>query len=61
VACIVFLEHYADDLFSRYGDDKVIDILQKTARKMSPQGLRAAGDLAVSERLGELLARARAS
>jgi hypothetical protein len=58
VACLVFLEHYADDLFSRYRDDKVVDILQKTARKMSPRGLRAAGDLAVGERLGALLARA---
>ena len=58
VACLVFLEHYADDLFSRYRDDKVIDILKKTARKMSPDGLRAAGSLAVSERLGRLLGRA---
>ena len=55
VACLVFLEHYAGELFARYDDQKVIDILQKTARKMSAGGLAAAGKIKVGERLARLL------
>lgn len=58
VACLVFLEHHAADLFERYEDDKVVDILEKTARKMSAEGLAAAGRLELGERLSRLMDRA---
>jgi hypothetical protein len=58
VACLVFLEHYAPAFISRYDDAKVKDILVKTARKMSPQGLEAAGKLTLDARLARLLAEA---
>ncbi|MDX1709856.1 MAG: DUF4202 domain-containing protein [Rhodovibrionaceae bacterium] len=57
-ACIVFLAHYADDFIADYDDEKVRDILRKTARKMSPEGLAMAGSLPLSERLGRLLGEA---
>lgn len=45
VACLVFLAHYASDFASRHDDQKMIGILQKTWRKMSEDGRRAALDL----------------
>jgi hypothetical protein len=60
--CLVFLETQFDDLVAQLGDDdKVVDILRKTAGKMSAAGLAAAGDLPLSPRGAELLARALAS
>ncbi len=59
VACLVFLEHYAADLFDRHDNDKVVDILKKTARKMlSAEGLAAAAGLDLGARLAKLLGRA---
>jgi hypothetical protein len=55
--CLVFLETQFDDLVAQVGDDdKVVDILRKTAGKMSAAGLTAAGTLPLSERGAELLA-----
>lgn len=45
-ACLVFLEKQFTDFSRRHPDDKVIDILRKTALKMSPRGLEEAGRLA---------------
>jgi hypothetical protein len=40
--CLVFLETQLDELAGKLGEDKTIDVLQKTAKKMSPAGLQAA-------------------
>ena len=58
VACLVFLEHYAGDFIAGHDDEKVMGILAKTARKMSPDGLAAAQKLTLDERLGSLLVKA---
>jgi hypothetical protein len=55
VACLVFLAHYAEEFIARHDDAKVIDILRKTAVKMSPEGLAAATELPLPERLARLL------
>lgn len=55
VACLVFLQHYAGDFIAGHDDDKVFDILAKTARKMSPRGVAEAASLSLPERLGRLL------
>jgi len=55
VACLVFLKHYAADFIADHDDTKVIGILAKTARKMSPEGVSRAAALPLSERLGRLL------
>lgn len=39
--CLVFLETQFDDLASRLDDDKVVDVVRKTAAKMSAAGLAA--------------------
>lgn len=42
VICLVFLEYYFDDFSQKYDDEKLIDIIQKTWRKMSEKGHEAA-------------------
>jgi hypothetical protein len=56
--CLVFLETQLDELASKMGDDKTVDILQKTAKKMSPAGLEAAHELRFSPPAAALLERA---
>lgn len=50
VVAVVFLEHYFDEFqakHSHYSDDKLVDIIGKTLRKMSPKGHSAALALAL--------------
>ncbi len=56
--CLVFLETQFDELADKLGDDKTIDVLQKTAKKMSPAGLDAALGLRFSPDAAALLERA---
>lgn len=56
--CLVFLQTQFDELAEQLGDDKTIDVLRKTAAKMSPAGLEAAQGLAFSPAGADLLARA---
>jgi hypothetical protein len=44
-ACLVFLETGFDEFSRRHPDDKVIDILKKTWRKMGPKGRAMAVEL----------------
>lgn len=53
VVDVVFVEHYFDEFigkYSGYDDDKIIDIVGKTLRKMSPKGHQAALALDLPER-----------
>lgn len=42
VICLVFVEHYFLDFAAKHAEPKVIDIVRKTWKKMSPQGQAAA-------------------
>ena len=44
VACLVFLRYYAANFAAKHADEKVLDILVKTQRKMSPRARAAALD-----------------
>jgi hypothetical protein len=55
VICLVFLEYYVDEFASKYEDSKVVDILRKTANKMSPQALNAVGQLPLSQKIKMLV------
>lgn len=57
VACLVFLETQYDELIDRLGEDKVIEALRKTVRKMSASAIRLAPRAVVSERGRSLLDR----
>jgi len=56
--CLVFLQTQLDELAAKEGHDKMIEILRKTATKMSPAGLEAAGGLTYSPEGGALLGEA---
>lgn len=49
VICLVFLEFYFEDFAQKYSEDKMIDIVQKTWRKMSKEGQDAALQLPLSK------------
>ena len=54
-ACLAFLDTQLDPVALQLGDDKAIEVLRKTARKMSAAGLAAAADARLSERGRALL------
>lgn len=56
--CLTFLETQLAELAARTDDTKMIDILAKTMKKMSPQALSLASELDLDERGRELLAAA---
>jgi len=52
------LEHYFDEFLSKhdhYSDDKIVDIIGKTLRKMSPKGHSAALALSLPKRTRKLV------
>jgi uncharacterized protein DUF4202 len=58
VACLVFLESYFADFATEHDPDKVVDIVRKTWRKMSPAGHDAALTLELPDAAQALVARA---
>ncbi|MEJ1223074.1 DUF4202 domain-containing protein [Sediminicola sp. 1XM1-17] len=49
VICLVFLEYYFEPFVVKHSEEKLIDILQKTWRKMSGKGHEAALKIGFSE------------
>lgn len=47
--CLVFLELQFDDLATQLGDDRTVDVLARTTRKMSPAGLAATAQITFSD------------
>ncbi len=58
VICLVFLKYYFEEFSEKHTDEKVIDILQKTWRKMSEKGHKAALELSYSKKVLDLVQRA---
>tara|TARA_R110002167_G_scaffold37529_3_gene117613 strand:+ start:335 stop:925 length:591 start_codon:yes stop_codon:yes gene_type:complete len=58
VICLVFLEFYFDSFAEKHPEDKTIDILQKTWRKMSGKGQNAALRLPLSANALSLVSKA---
>ncbi len=58
VICLVFLEYYFEEFAAKHADEKVIDILQKTWRKMSEKGHEEALKIKFSEKSASLVQRA---
>jgi hypothetical protein len=56
--CLVFLETQLGDLRERFDRDKVIDILRKSLRKMSADGVACAAEISLEDADAALLARA---
>lgn len=58
VICLVFIEHYLEDFTLQHEDEKVIDILKKTIRKMSSKALSEVSKIKLSERIRQLIGQA---
>lgn len=58
VVCLVFVEFYLEEFAAKHDDDKVVDILQKTLKKMTARAIQETLKISVSERIGKLIARA---
>ena len=50
-----FIEHYLEDFASKHEPPKVVDILQKTLKKMSPRAIEEAAKIPVSEKIKILI------
>tara|TARA_R110001583_G_scaffold43178_13_gene137292 strand:- start:316 stop:900 length:585 start_codon:yes stop_codon:yes gene_type:complete len=58
VICLVFLAYYFEPFANKHPEEKTIDILQKTWRKMSDKGHKAALQLPLSKNALELVTKA---
>ncbi|WP_299532236.1 DUF4202 domain-containing protein [Ulvibacterium sp.] len=58
VICLVFLEFYLEPFSEKHPEEKSLEILQKTWRKMSETGQKAALDLPLSKKAYELVVKA---
>lgn len=56
--CLVFLETQLDDLAARLAASKLLEVLRKTLRKMSPEAVRVARGLPFTDAQHRLLERA---
>lgn len=60
-ACLVFIETQLAAVSERFDRDHLLDVVRKTARKMSPAGLAATADLPIGDVEREILAAALSS
>ena len=58
VICLVFLDYYFDDFAAKHSDEKIIDIVQKTWKKMSEKGHKEALKIQFSEKSLDLVKKA---
>jgi hypothetical protein len=58
VVCLVFLENYFADFSRQHNEAKLIDIVRKTWKKMSPRGHEAALKLPLSPDCGAIVEKA---
>jgi len=59
VICFVFLKYYAADFCRKHKEEKVIDILQKTWKKMTAKGKTYAANLDLNEYILDLIHKAK--
>ncbi|MGI4020220.1 MAG: DUF4202 domain-containing protein [Janthinobacterium lividum] len=58
VICLVFVEFYLDDFTKKHSEEKMVDILRKTLKKISPQGIEAALKISMTEHVKDLIMQA---
>jgi len=61
VVCLVFVEFYLDEFAAKHPDDKVVDILRKTLKKMSKRAIDEVAFIPVSDKIKSLIQHAVAS
>lgn len=58
VICLVFIEFYLEEFSHQHEEEKVIDILKKTLKKMSPRAIEEALKIPVSDHVKKLIKKA---
>lgn len=58
VVCLVFIEFYLDEFAAKHDGERVIDIIRKTAKKMSAAAIEAVSQIHVSTKIQSLLQQA---
>ncbi len=58
IVCLVFMGYYVEDFAIKHNGEKVIDIIRKTAKKMSPIALEDISQLLLSAKIRSLLQQA---
>ena len=58
VACLVFLDHYFAAFSEKHDEEKLVDIVRKTWKKMSDKGRAAALGIALPEGLKKVVGKA---
>lgn len=58
IVCLVFLEYYLEDFASRHEATKIVDILRKTLKKMSPRAVHEAQEVISSDNIRTLMEQA---
>jgi len=56
VVCLVFIEFYLADFAAKHDDEKVVDILRKTMKKMTGRAIQAAREIELDPRTATLIA-----
>jgi len=57
VVCLVFIEYYLEEFASKHESEKVIDIIRKTVKKMSPKAVESVSQLKLSGKIQSLLSK----
>lgn len=60
VVCLVFIEYYLADFAAQHEEEKVIDIIRKTMKKMTHRAIKSVGQLKLSEKVNALIGKAAA-
>jgi hypothetical protein len=58
VICLVFIEYYLEDFAAQHENEKIIDIIKKTLKKMSPHAIDEALKIPVSDKVKGLIEKA---
>lgn len=58
VICLVFIQYYLDEFASKHEDEKVVDILRKTMKKMSRHAITQADTIPLSDKIKHLIQKA---
>jgi len=58
VICLVFVEYYLDDFAKQHSEEKMVDILRKTLKKISPRGIEEALKINMTDQVKQLILQA---
>jgi hypothetical protein len=55
VICLVFLEYYGEEFAARHNDEKVVEILRKTLKKMSSKAIQSVAEISLTDKIKSMI------